>query len=186
VYVKFQLNMYNHWGDNERKLKISDFFQSSRGIQCTSVSYHQTMTKFKLDQCILMTYPYMTCVFLWHIHMLNLSWICITVVEIMNRNWKFPFLQSERGITLPKIIKPWPNSNLTCTFLWRIHMLNLSLMCNTVGEIMNRNWKFHIIFKVKGAQLCQKSSNRDQIQTLKMPSINDRIFDCVWTSINLT
>jgi hypothetical protein len=57
LYVKFELNVYNHWGDNERKLKISDFF--SKFKRNNSVSYHQTMTKFEIDQCILMTYPYL-------------------------------------------------------------------------------------------------------------------------------
>jgi hypothetical protein len=49
--------MYNHPGDNERKLKISDFF--SKFKRDNSVSYHQTMTKFEIDQCILMKYPYL-------------------------------------------------------------------------------------------------------------------------------
>jgi hypothetical protein len=56
VYVTFELNVYNRLGDNEQKLKISDFF--SKFKRDNSVSYHQTMTKFKLDQCILMIYPY--------------------------------------------------------------------------------------------------------------------------------
>jgi hypothetical protein len=29
--------------------------------------------------------------FLWHIHIFNLSWICTTVGEIMNVNWKLSF-----------------------------------------------------------------------------------------------
>jgi hypothetical protein len=53
LYVKFELNVYNHWGDNELKLKISDFF--SKFKRDNSVSYHQTMTKLEIDQCILMT-----------------------------------------------------------------------------------------------------------------------------------
>jgi hypothetical protein len=57
LYVKFELNVYNHWGDNQRKLKISDFF--SKFKTDNSVSYHQTMIKFDIDQCILMTYPYL-------------------------------------------------------------------------------------------------------------------------------
>jgi hypothetical protein len=31
-YVKFELNVYNRWGDNEQKLKISYYFQSKRDI----------------------------------------------------------------------------------------------------------------------------------------------------------
>jgi hypothetical protein len=37
LYVKFKLNVYNHLGDNERKLKISFFFQSSRGITLLAI-----------------------------------------------------------------------------------------------------------------------------------------------------
>jgi hypothetical protein len=57
-----------------------------------------------------------------------LSWICTTVGEIMNGNWKFPFFFFKvfLGITLPKNNEPWQNSNLTCAFLWLIHILNLS------------------------------------------------------------
>jgi hypothetical protein len=31
-YVKFELNVLYHWGDNEWKLKISYYFQSKRAI----------------------------------------------------------------------------------------------------------------------------------------------------------
>jgi hypothetical protein len=37
LYVKFEVNVYNHWEDNERKLKISDFFSRSRGITLTAI-----------------------------------------------------------------------------------------------------------------------------------------------------
>jgi hypothetical protein len=29
----------------------------------------------------------LTCIFSWHIHMPNLSWMCATVTKIMNGNW---------------------------------------------------------------------------------------------------
>jgi hypothetical protein len=60
------------------------------------------------------------------------------------------YFQSERGKTRPKFIEPLPNSNLLCAFLWRIHMSNLSLMCHTVGEIMNGTKNFMIFSKWKG------------------------------------
>jgi hypothetical protein len=69
------------------------------------------------------------------------SWMCNTFGEIMNGNWKKSYnFQSKRGITLLKIIKPWPNSNLTCIFLWHIHRPNWSWMCATVTKTMNGNW----------------------------------------------
>jgi hypothetical protein len=55
-YVKFELTMYNCWGDNERKLKISSFFSKLKGHY--SAKNHQTMTKFELDMRIPLTYPY--------------------------------------------------------------------------------------------------------------------------------
>jgi hypothetical protein len=55
LYVKFELNLLYRWGDNERKLKISYYFQSKRGI---TAKHHRTMTKFELDLSFLMTYPY--------------------------------------------------------------------------------------------------------------------------------
>ena len=48
---------------------------------------------------------------------------------------------SPRGITLPKIIRPDANSNLTCEFFWHIYLPNFNSKCQFVMEIMSGNWK---------------------------------------------
>jgi hypothetical protein len=53
TYIKFELIVYNFWGDNEWKLKIS-YFSKWKGHN--SAKNHRTMTKFELDQCIPLTY----------------------------------------------------------------------------------------------------------------------------------
>jgi hypothetical protein len=109
------LNVYNHWGDNEQ---ISDFFESLRGITLS---------------VIIKLWPNwnLTSLFLWHIHMLNLS--CTTV----ERKLKISFF-------LSKLKEHYSAKNhLTMTKFKPIHMSNLSWTCNTLEKIMNENWKFH-------------------------------------------
>jgi hypothetical protein len=77
LYVKFELNGYKHW-DNEQKLKISEFF--SKFKRDNSVSYHQTMPNSNL-----------TIVFFWNIHILNLSWIYRNSWGDNERNQKISF-----------------------------------------------------------------------------------------------
>ena len=48
---------------------------------------------------------------------------------------------SPRGITLPKIIWPDPNSSSTCVFSRHIYILNFNIKCQFVMEIMSGNWK---------------------------------------------
>ena len=48
---------------------------------------------------------------------------------------------SPRGITLPKIIRPDPNSNSTCVFSWQTYIQNFNSKCQFVVEIMSGNWK---------------------------------------------
>jgi hypothetical protein len=64
--VKFKFKIYNCWGDNEQKLKLSHFFQSYRGITLSEIIKPRPISN-------------LTSVFLWHIHILNLNWICTTV-----------------------------------------------------------------------------------------------------------
>jgi hypothetical protein len=74
--------------------KFLTFFSKFR--RDNSVSYHQTMTKFELDQCILLPYPNVK-------FELNMYDCC------GDNEWKLKasyYFQSERGITLPKIIEP--------------------------------------------------------------------------------
>jgi hypothetical protein len=110
------------WGDNERKLNTSYYFQSERGKLCQKSSNHE---HYKLDMRIPLTYSYvkfeLTVLYRWG-----------------DNDRKLKILS--RGMTLSKIIGPWPNLNLTCIFLWYIHMSNLTWMCATVTKIMNGNW----------------------------------------------
>ena len=53
---------------------------------------------------------------------------------------------SPRGITLPNIIRPNPNLNSTCVFLWHIYIRNFNSKCQFVMEIMNGNWKLMEFF----------------------------------------
>ena len=73
---------------------------------------------------------------------------------------------SPRGITLPKVIRPDPNSNSTCVFLWHIYIPNFNSKCQFVMEIMNGNWKLMEFFQVQGALLCRKFFDRTQIRTV--------------------
>ena len=53
---------------------------------------------------------------------------------------------SPRGITLPKIIRPNPNSYSTCVFSWHIYIPNFNWKCQFVMEIMSGNWKLMEFF----------------------------------------
>ena len=63
-YIKFELNVFNHCKDDERKLKTSIFSKFKRD---NSVKNLQTITKFKLDLHIFMT----------NLHMQFQSYTCI-------------------------------------------------------------------------------------------------------------
>jgi hypothetical protein len=52
-YNKFEFNVCNQCRDNERKLKISNFF--SKFKRDNSVKNQQTISKFEMDLCIPMT-----------------------------------------------------------------------------------------------------------------------------------
>jgi hypothetical protein len=73
-----------------------------------------------------------TCAFLWRTYTCNLNLIHTSKQKLVSGN----FFKSDN---CQKIIRPWPNSNLTCIILWCIHIPNLNQMCATVQEIMNRN-----------------------------------------------
>ena len=53
---------------------------------------------------------------------------------------------SPRGIILPKIIRPDPNSNSTCLSSWHIYIPNFNSKCQLVMEIMSGNWKLMEFF----------------------------------------
>ena len=104
------------------------FFSKSENWKY-SVKNQRTMTKFELNLYFLVTYLHMQ--FQLHTYILT---------KVRERKLKFyDFFLSSRGITLSKIIGPWPNSNSTCIFPWRIYMPNVSSISATVNKIMNGN-----------------------------------------------
>jgi hypothetical protein len=54
-----------------------------------------------------------------------------------------------RGITLSKTSRQWPNSNLTCAFLWRTHTCNLNLIHASKQKLESGNYKFQFFSKFK-------------------------------------
>jgi hypothetical protein len=50
-----------------------------------------------------------------------------------------------------KNIKPLPNLNLTCAFLWHVHILKLNWMCITVRKNNERTLKISYFFSLKEA-----------------------------------
>ena len=152
LYTEFQLKMSINNRDNERKLWIIEIFPSPRGITLSKIIRPEPNLN-------------LTCVFLWHIYILNFNWKCSRMTEIMSGNWIIGIFLSPRGITLPKIIRPEPNSNLTCVFSWHIYILNFNWKCQFVMEIISGNLNLLDFFKVQGPKLCRKLFNRNQIQT---------------------
>jgi hypothetical protein len=86
-YIKFEWNVYNHCRDNERKLKISIFFQSSRGTK---------LCKKSTDHNEIRTWP--EYIFLWRTYTCNFNLIHTYKQKL--REWKLKI--SSRGITLSK------------------------------------------------------------------------------------
>jgi hypothetical protein len=74
-----------------------------------SVKNRRKRAKFDLDLCIPLAYLHMQ--FQPYTYMLT---------KVRERKLKI----STRGITPSKIIWPWPNSKLTCVFLWRTHAIS--------------------------------------------------------------
>ena len=113
LYTEFQFKMSICNWDNERKLKINGIFLSPRGTTLPIIIRPDPNSNS-------------TCVFSWHIYIPNFNSKCQFVMEIMSGNWKlinWIFL-SPRGTTLPKIIRPDPNSNSTCVFSWQTNVPN--------------------------------------------------------------
>jgi hypothetical protein len=80
-------------GDNERKLKISNYFQKGKGHN--SSKNHQTMTKYKFDLRIPLTYPY-------YKYELNVQYCWVDNGQKLKISYYF----HSEGMTLPKIIEP--------------------------------------------------------------------------------
>ena len=132
LYTKFQFKMSICNGDNERKLKINGIFLSPRGVTLPKIN----RPKFKSNLRILMTHLYTKFQF-------KMS-ICNGDNE---RKLKINgIFLSPRGITVPKINRPDPNSNSTCVFSWHIYITNFNSKCQFVMEIMSGNWKLMEFF----------------------------------------
>jgi hypothetical protein len=99
-YIKFELNVCNPYRDNERKLKISNFFVFKN---------QRTKTKFELDLRI----P-MTCL---HVQFQPYTLIQTKVKRAETENFIFFFQSSRSRDNSVKINEPLPNSNLSCVFL---------------------------------------------------------------------
>ena len=102
-------------------------FISPRGITLPKII--QLDQKFELNLRILVTHLYPKFQF---------------KMSICNRDnkWKLKIngiFLSPRGITLPKIIRPNPNSNSTCVFSLHIHVPNFNSKHQFVMEIMSGN-----------------------------------------------
>ena len=112
LYSEFQFKMSISNGDNERKLKINGIFTKSKGHNSPKI--FSTGPKFKLNLRILQTHLYTK-------FQLKMS-ICNGDNE---RKLKINgIFLSPRGITLPKIIRPKPNSKSTCVFSWQTYVPN--------------------------------------------------------------
>ena len=75
LYTEFQLKMSICNGDNERKLKINGIFLSPRGITLPKIVRPDPKSNS-------------TCVFSWHIYILNFNSKWQFVMKIMSGNWK--------------------------------------------------------------------------------------------------
>ena len=114
--------------NNEQKPKINTNFYKSKGHNF--VENCSIRTKFELNLRILVTHLYTK-------FQLKMS-ICNGDNERkLKINAIFP---SPRGITLQKIIRPDPNSNSTCAFLWQTYVQNFIWKSPCLTEKMSGNW----------------------------------------------
>ena len=145
-------------------------FSKSKGHN--SAENYSARPKFKLNLRILLTHLYSELQFKMSISNGDLAWpkfelnLCILLTHL---NSKFQFKMSisngdnegklkingiflsPRGITLPNIIRPDPNSNSTCLLSRHIYIPNFNSKCQFVMEIMSGNWKLMDFFYVQGA-----------------------------------
>ena len=115
---------------------VTHYWKFSKSKGHNSAENCSTRPKFKLNLCILLTHLYTEFQFKMSIsngdneRKLKINGIFL----------------SPRGITLPKIIRPDPNSNSTCLFSWHIYIPNFNSKCLLVMEIMSGNWKLMEFF----------------------------------------
>jgi hypothetical protein len=100
------LNLINTSKQKSESVNLKFHF-FSKFKRSNSVKNHWTITKFELDLRILMS----------NLHM---QFEPYTYIQTKVREPKLKSIS--RRITLSKIIRPWPNSNLTCIILWCIYI----------------------------------------------------------------
>ena len=137
-YTKFQLNISKHVGEKCGQLWRTDGHHHTiiRPVWRQAYKNYSTGPKFKLNLRILMIHLYPE---------------FQSKMSICNgdNEWKLKIngiFLSPRGITLPKINRPDPNSNSTCVFSWHIYIPNFNSKCQFVMEIMSGNWKLMEFF----------------------------------------
>ena len=107
--------------DLDLSILVTHYWNFSKSKGHNSAENYSTWPKFKLNLCILVTHLYTE--FQSKMSMCNGDY---------ERKLKMNgiFLRP-RGITLPKIIRPDPNSKSTCVFLWHIYIPNFNSKCQT-------------------------------------------------------
>ena len=83
--------------------------------------------------------------------------LCILVTHY----WNF---SKSKGIILPKIIRPDPNSNSTCVSSWLIYIPNFNSKCRFVMEITSGNWKLMKFSNFKGHNSAENYSTRPKFE----------------------
>lgn len=88
------------------------------------------------------------CIFVRHIQILNLSWRCATVVEIMIWKWIFNFFLSSRGLTLSKNHPTGAKFKLDLYFSFKIsYIWNISFIYVSLQKLKSENWEFLLFFQ---------------------------------------
>ena len=128
LYSELQFKMSISNGDNERKLKMNGIFVSPRGITLPKI--------IRLDRN-----SNSTCVFSSHIYIPKFQLKMSICKGDNERKLKINgIFVSPRGITLPKIIRPNPNSNSTCVFSWQTYVPNFIWKSPCITKIMSGHW----------------------------------------------
>ena len=129
-------NLHVNTSELDLCILVSHYWKFCKSKGHNSAENYSTWPKFKLNLHILLTHLYTKFQF-------KMS-ICNGDNE---RKLKINgIFLSPRGITLPKIIRPDPNSNSTCVFSRHIYIPNFNSKCQFVMEIMSGNWKLMDFF----------------------------------------
>ena len=136
VYSEFQLKMAMHDRDNEWQLGIIWIFLSPRGKTLPKIIQRKSNSTWT---------AYFHGTSIYRISIQNVHLWCRKWAETKN-NWNF---LSQKGMILPKIIRPVQYSKSTCLFSWHIYIPNFNSNWQFVMQIMSGNWTW-LEFKCKG------------------------------------